>query len=199
MRSLTQVRRLQLNNGWSVTASNELEAGVEYAPRNIHDPWPFSCIAAPGIRFTVKQTKATPPAGQRLTIATTMWRHTPMYHVVIADGIAACGRDELKPSSPALSDIRSDSVCPICRPHTGIPYGPRPERQWISIPGFPLMHIATGERSTACALWCSADDYERVGPLATMADSDLGDDVPRCEVCVNNQDANDLRDSWRYL
>lgn len=199
MRSLTQVRRLQLQNGWTVTALNELEIGVEYAPSHVHDNHPFVSTAAPSARFMAKELAAAPPSDQRLTIATTMWRHTPMYHVVIADGIAACGRDELKPSSPTLSDIPADSVCPICRPHTGIPYPARPERQWISIPGFPLMHIAAGERSTACALWCSADDYERVGPLATTADSDLGNDVPRCEVCVRNQDANDLCDSWRYL
>lgn len=200
MRSLTQVRRLQLDNDWTLTVPNEYPAPIRYRPRNVHDSRPFYLELkaeddhlgwAHGYWFSAKDLTATPPPGRLLSIATTMWRHTPMYHVVVADGVAACGRDKLEMSSTALSDIPSDSVCPICRPYTGIPYGPRPEPRWIEVPGYTGQHILVHERATSCALYCTPEDYHKIWDYPVTMDADLGTDVPRCEVCVRNQDAND--------
>lgn len=193
MRSLTQVRRLQLENGWTLTAPNG--HAVEYVRRHSHDNRPFTTNTE---RFTAQQVTAAPPADEPLTVAVTMWRHTPMYHVAVANGIATCGRDELEVSAIGLSDVPNDSVCPICRPHTGIPRPPRPERRWIYIPSYQDWHVLVGERSTACAMWCPPERYPEIADYPVAADSDLKDGA-RCEVCVANQDADDRRDSWRYL
>jgi hypothetical protein len=198
MRSLTQVRRIQLENGWTLTAPNG--QAVEYIRRHAHDNRPFTTdigLADMGERFTAKQVGAVSPAGQPTHLAVTMWRHEPMFHVMVNDSVAVCGRDEFDPEDQGFN-VAAHLICPICRPYTGIPRPARPERQWIHDHGSALMHITAGERGTACALYCTPEDYERIGPFARIADSELSDDALRCEVCVSNQDANDLRDGWRY-
>lgn len=108
-----------------------------------------------------------------------------MFHVMVSDDVAACDRDAFVSRGDDLSDAPGHLMCPECRPYTGVPLGPRPERQWISIPGDLEMHIATGERSTACALWCSADDYERIGPLARSSLTPISRMTPRGARCVS--------------
>jgi hypothetical protein len=216
------VRRIQLENDWTLTVPNEYPAPVRYAPRNVHDAYPFylelkaeddEISMAHGYHFSAKQIAVTPPADRPVNLAVTMWRHELMFHVMVSDAVAACGRDELEPGRYELGNaptylkdgryefgnVPSHLICPICRPYTGVPRPPRPERQWIHDHGSVLMHIALSERGTACALYCTPEDYERLGPFARTADPDLADDAQRCEVCVKNQDYVDHLERWRYL
>ena len=97
MRTLTQIRCAQLNNGWTVTADGE---SVEYAPRENGDQSPFLNPRS-GVRYTARSLTAAPYTladDEPLAVGLIMDWNEHSYHVLvrkqyrIADELTACGR-----------------------------------------------------------------------------------------------------------
>jgi hypothetical protein len=97
MRTLTHVRKAQLENGWKLTADGE---PVEYAPRDDSDRAPFLNPRS-GVRYLTRYVTAAPyplAAGERLAVGLIMDIDEHSYHVLvrqqyrISDELTVCGR-----------------------------------------------------------------------------------------------------------
>ena len=118
MRTLTQIRRAQLDNDWIITTYG---LAVEYAPRHDGDPRPF--VNTDGTRYTARDLTVAPyplAPGERLAIGLIMAVDEHSYHVLvrqqylISDELTVCGRTAVSGTGHGDPD-RDELARDLCR------------------------------------------------------------------------------------